>query len=90
MADTETYRVLDREFLEARARILELAAIFDRMELSGTVDEHDPRLLKLRAALDCVQGIEVSGSAAGATRAERVQLLFSREYDEQWRKRFGI
>lgn len=88
MAETETYRVLDREFLEARARILELGAIFDRMERSGTVDAKDPRLEKLRIALRCV--LEGSGAADDTSRAEHVQLIFSRHYDEQWRKSFGI
>jgi hypothetical protein len=88
MAETGPYRVLDREFLEARARILELGAIFDRMDRSGTVDSHDPRLEKLRAALLCV--LEGGGAAASASRAEQVQLIFSRHYDEQWRKSFGL
>lgn len=88
MADTGTYRVLDREFLEARARILELGAIFDRMDRSGSVDPQDPRLQKLRDALHCV--LEFSGADAAGSRAEGVQLIFSRQYDEQWRKSFGI
>jgi hypothetical protein len=88
MAETEPYRVLDREFLEARARILELGAIFDRMDRSGTVDANDPRLEKLRTALRCV--LESNGAAGAASRAEQVQLIFSRQYDEQWRKNFGI
>ncbi|MFM7118254.1 MAG: hypothetical protein ACKO9H_01440 [Planctomycetota bacterium] len=88
MAETEPYRVLDREFLEARARILELGAIFDRMDRSGTADANDPRLEKLRTALRCV--LESSGAAGVASRAEQVQLIFSRQYDEQWRKNFGI
>ena len=88
MAETGTYRVLDREFLEARARTLELGAIFDRMDRSGTVEPHDPRLQKLRDALTCV--LEFNGAGATGSRAEEVQLIFSRQYDEQWRKGFGI
>lgn len=88
MAETGTYRVLDREFLEARARVLELGAIFDRMDRSGTVDPQDPRLQKLRDALRCV--LDGSSAAAGGSRAEQVQLIFSRQYDAQWRSGFGI
>lgn len=88
MAETEAYRVLDREFLEARARILELGAIFDRMDRSGTVDPDDPRLEKLRTALRCV--LETNQATVSTSRAEQVQLIFSRQYDEHWRKNFGL
>lgn len=70
--------VLNREFLELRAKILELAASFDRLDrASGEVGE-DPRLAKLR------KGVEILLSSA-PERAERVQLLFSRSYAEDWR-----
>lgn len=90
MSETETYRVLDREFLEARARILELGAIFDRMYRSGTVNENDPRLQRLREAIRCVLVCPSSENAESESRAEQVQLIFSRDYDHQWRASFGI
>lgn len=88
MAETESYRVLDREFLEARARILELGAIFDRLERSDTFDALDPRLEKLRGALRCV--LDASETDGRASRAEQIQLVFSRQYDEHWRRNFGL
>ena len=75
--------VLEREFLAARARILILAATFDRIDRAdGTVDD-DPRSVQLREALSLLLG-------PNNNRAEAVQLLFSRPYDEAWREQFGI
>jgi hypothetical protein len=74
---------LDREFLEIRARILDLAASFDRLDrASGTVAQ-DPRMVRLYQALDLLQ-------ESRPDRAEQVLLLFSRPYDENWRKQSGL
>jgi hypothetical protein len=70
--------ILSREFLELRCKILDLAAAFDRLgRAEGTADE-DPRVARLREALSLI--LEES-----AGRAEQVQMLFSREYDDGWR-----
>ena len=72
---------LDSYFLEARARLLDLAAILDRVGRgpgAAEVDE-DPRLEKIRRAL------EVLGDREGG-RAERVQRIFSLDYDPAWEK----
>ncbi len=75
--------VLNREFLELRAKILELAASLDRLErASGDVSD-DLRLAKLQRAIELLQG-ETGG------RAERVQLLFSRPYNEDWPTALGV
>jgi hypothetical protein len=73
--------VLDREFLEARAKLLDLAAVMDRIDRAGGNVENDPRLPRLRQALEIIGGSEPD-------RAEQVQLLFSLPYDEQWRQKF--
>ena len=75
--------VLSQEFLQVRAKILEIAAFYDRLEEAGTsqVDERQLGLLR--------QGCELLGDNEG-DKAARVQLLFSREYDENWRAQFGI
>ncbi len=86
MSNSTGYRVLDREYLEARAAILQLAAIFDRLERSDAVEVADPRLEKLRAALSCLSEM---GSEAGS-RAEEVQLVFSRPYQSGWRQELGV
>ncbi|MBL9125648.1 MAG: hypothetical protein JNG90_18560 [Planctomycetaceae bacterium] len=74
---------LDREFLEMRARILELAARFDRLDRSEGSVQGDPRLSQIQQAL-------AELSAARAERAERVQLIFSRTYDANWKQTLGV
>jgi hypothetical protein len=88
-------QVLDREFLEMRAKVLELAASLDRLDRAPELaTEHasddppvevwsDGRLEKLQQALRCL----LDGQDC---RAERVQLIFSRAYEDQWRTSLGL
>jgi hypothetical protein len=74
-------RALDQYFLEARARLLDLAAILDRIGRGadrGTA-ENDSRTSKLEKAL------EVLASEA-PNKAELIQQLFSLEYDPNWNR----
>jgi hypothetical protein len=73
--------VLDAYFLEARCKLLEVAAILDRIgrgvgnaELSG-----DSRLERIR------QAVEVLHDESGG-RAERIQQIFSLGYDPAWER----
>jgi hypothetical protein len=69
--------VLNREFLEIRCKILDLAASFDRLSRAdGSLDD-DPRLALLREALSIVM-------QDSPDRAEQVQMIFSRPYDDAW------
>jgi hypothetical protein len=74
-------KALDSYFLEARSKLLDLAAILDRIgrgrDAAGL--EHDPRLEKIRQALEVLH--DQSGG-----RAERVQRIFSLDYDPAWEK----
>lgn len=70
--------VLDRDFLETRWLILQLAAALDRLDRAGSPNEDDARVEQLRKALNVLNDDQ-------AERAERVQLIFSREYDPNWR-----
>jgi hypothetical protein len=74
-------QVLDRYFLEARSKILDLAAILDRIGRGQGVDtaEKDARLEKIHQAL------EVLGDRSGG-RAVRIQQIFSLEYDPTWQR----
>ena len=72
---------LDAYFLEARCKLLDLAAILDRIgrgvghaELSS-----DPRLARIRQALEVLH--DESGG-----RAERIQQIFSLDYDPSWER----
>lgn len=75
--------VLDREFLEIRAKLLELAASFDRLDRGHGDVRHDPRMQLIRKGLQVLNRQE-SG------RAEAIQLIFSREYEEDWRRKFNV
>jgi hypothetical protein len=74
-------KALDNYFLEARAKLLDLAAILDRIGrgsgCNGVGD--DPRLERIRQAL------EVLHDRSGG-RAERIQKIFSLDYDATWEK----
>ena len=70
--------VLDREMLEVRARLIEVAATLDRIargEEPGDVAD-DPRLAKIREALG------VLAEPDGDDRAARVQMIFSLPADD--------
>ena len=76
-------QILNREFLEIRCKILELAAALDRLERAdGSVDE-DPRMARLREALSLVLDQH-------RDRAEQVQMVFSREYSDDWQQTMKI
>ena len=75
--------VLNREFLEIRCKILDLAASFDRLRRAEGSLEGDPRLARLQQAL------EIVGSST-EDRAEQVQMIFSRAYEDDWQSKFKI
>jgi hypothetical protein len=67
---------LDRYYLEARSKLLDLAAILDRVERGGGL-LHDPRLARIRESLAIL-------AQPGDDHAERLQHVFSLPYDETW------
>ena len=72
-------RALDHYFLEARCRVLDLAAILDRIGRgSGTV-QSDARIDQLKRAVHSLLDLD-------ANRAERVQEVFSLPYDPSWKR----
>jgi hypothetical protein len=75
--------VLEREFLEIRAKILEIAAALDRMNRANGSIDGDPRLTQIRRGLAVLQGQQQD-------RAEQVQLIFSLPYDENWQETLGV
>jgi hypothetical protein len=72
-------KALDAYFLEARCKLLDLAAILDRIGrgAGASAAEKDPRLAKVRRALEVLHD-ETEG------RAEQIQRIFSLEYDPAW------
>lgn len=74
-------KALGDHFLEARAKLLDLAAIFDRIGRGGEAGslDADPRLARVRQALEVL--LDQSGG-----RAERIQQIFSLDYDPSWER----
>lgn len=85
MANSRRYDVvIDAEFLPLRAKILELAAGLDRLDrATGAPCDGDPRPRQLVEAIELLGGDKPN-------RAEQVQLLFSRQYDGNWRRQFEV
>lgn len=70
--------LLNREFLEIRARLLEVAAALDRLERADGDVSDDPRLTRIRQAIARLDSNQ-------SDRAEHLQLLFSLAYEPGWR-----
>jgi len=70
-------RALDMFFLDARSRLLDLAATLDRLDRGDGSAAADPRLEKVRQAL-------LTLLENGSGRAERVQRIFSLAHDPDW------
>lgn len=74
--------VLDRVFLEVRAKLLEVAASLDRIERSDDAEtlRRDYRLQQIRETISIL-------NSPGSDRAERVQMIFSDPYVSNWMKK---
>jgi hypothetical protein len=81
MTPLPSAKALDNYFLEARSKLLDLAGILDRIGRGrdAASTDNDPRLEKIRKAL------EVHHDPSGG-RAERIQKIFSLDYDSGWEK----
>ncbi len=75
--------ILDREFLEIRAKILEVGAALDRIQRAEGDVSADPKMNLISKAIELVGTVQLH-------RAERIQLLFSREYDLAWQEKFEL
>ncbi len=70
---------LDMFFLETRCKILEIAAALDRLDRGAGSVADDPRMARIRQALQTLMRAEDG-------RAEEVQRIFSLPYDPAWPK----
>ncbi len=75
--------ILNREYLEIRAKLLELAASFDRLDRAHGSVAADRRMQLIREALAVLQDEH-------GDRAEQIQLIFSRQYDDDWQQNFNL
>jgi len=79
--------IVSESYLEVRAKLLEIAAAFDRVDrATGDLPLGEPAAGQ-RQLLHEATEILLSDSA---DRAERLQRLFSRDYESDWRKQFGL
>ncbi len=74
-------RALDQFFLDARSRVLDLAATLDRIGRGAdpAAALADPRAKLLRQALEVLL-------SDAPNRAEKVQQIFSLTYDPAWER----
>jgi hypothetical protein len=79
----QTIPVIEQEFLPLRAKLLEIGAALDRLEREGVAVSQEPRLTKIRAAIEALL-------EGGEDRAEQIQLVFSRQYEDEWREKFQM
>ena len=75
--------VLDREFLAARAKLIEVAAILDRIDRAEGDTAGDARLDQIGRSLHVLAG-ETSD------RAEQIQSIFSLPYEDDWQAKFDL
>ena len=72
---------LDQFFLDARSKLLDAAAAFDRIGRGSGADDAraDPRAVKLREAVAVLL-------SDAPNKAELLQQLFSLPYDPDWKR----
>ena len=70
-------RALDQFFLDARSKLLDLAAFLDRIDRGDGSADADPRAAKIDAALKILL-------SDATNQAEQLQQLFSLDYNPAW------
>ncbi len=71
---------LNAYFLEARSKLLDVAAILDRIQRGPDAEAMmaDARLVRIRQALEVLLD-------NGGGKAEQIQQIFSLDYDPAWK-----
>jgi hypothetical protein len=78
-----TNEVFDQEFLPIRAKLLEVAAALDRLDRANESLTSESRRMQIHAAIQVLLRPEDD-------RAEQIQLIFSRPYEDGWRENFRM
>lgn len=86
-------KILDDQYLLVRAKLIEVAAVLDRIDRAAEdqgdlPSDLDP--LPKRAAIEQAIRLLLRGSVDPGQRAEAIQRLLSRTYDQSWRDTFGV
>jgi hypothetical protein len=75
-------QLFEQEFPALRCKMLEIAAILDRLDRGQGDDvDGDYRMAWIRAGLETLESDEPH-------RARKLQLIFSQPYEEGWLERF--
>jgi hypothetical protein len=75
--------VFDQEFLPIRAKLLEVAASLDRLDRATGSITSDSRMKQVQSAIQVL-------SRPNDDRAEQIQLIFSRPFEDDWRHKFDL
>ncbi|MCO6047241.1 hypothetical protein NG895_25355 [Aeoliella sp. ICT_H6.2] len=82
-ADRSAQQVLEAEVLNLRAKLLEVAAGLDRIDRGAEPLADAGTMETFRGAIETLL-------RPGPNRAERIQLLFSRAYEDSWRENMEV
>jgi hypothetical protein len=75
--------VFEQEFLPIRAKLLEVAASLDRLDRASGTLTSESRSAQVHAAIHALL-------RPGDDRAEQIQLIFSRPFEDDWREKFEV
>ena len=75
--------VFEQEYLPIRAKLLEVAASLDRLDRASGSLTSESRKLQIHAAIQALL-------LPHDDRAEQIQLIFSRPFDDAWRDKFQM
>ena len=69
--------LFENEFLVLRCKVIEIAAMLDRLENADGSIQNDDRMTQVKKAIQVLLDKD-------SDRAEEIQLIFSDYYDENW------
>jgi hypothetical protein len=75
--------VFEQEYLPIRAKLLEVAAALDRIDRADGTLSVDRRRTQVQAAIQVLLRPEDD-------RAEQIQLIFSRPYEDDWQEKLQM
>jgi hypothetical protein len=75
--------VFEQEYLPIRAKLLEVAASLDRLDRASGSLASESRRTQVQAAMQVLLRPEED-------RADQVQLIFSRPFEDDWRENFRM
>ena len=86
-------KILDDQYLLVRAKLIEVAAVLDRIDRAAEAQGDLPSDLDpvaKRAAIEQAIQLLLRGAVDPGQRAEAIQRLLSRTYNPNWRDTFGV